>query len=159
MLIPVPPSECARAREAVSGQLDEELSELEEARLDAHLLRCPACREFAAQAAAITAELRRAPLEAVPAPVFMASRRPRVAALSIQAAAVAAVAVAAAGSLVLGRMVGGDTGRPQFTTSARTTAIDSATKAAVEAKLLALLPNAPDPGPRTPGRNGPLVPI
>ena len=35
MLIPVPPSECMRAREAASGRLDDELTELEAARLDA----------------------------------------------------------------------------------------------------------------------------
>lgn len=157
MLIPVPPSECMRAREAVSGRLDEELTELEAARLDVHLRRCPACRTFAAQTAAITAELRRAPLERPPAPAFSARRRSRVAALRMQAAAAAAVAVAATGSLVLGRMVGGGGAGPQFTASAPTSDLATVRQDATEQRLLALLP--PTIRPASVGRNGPVVPL
>ena len=58
MLIPIPPSECVGAREATSRRLDGELSELEAVRLDAHLQRCHACREFAEQAAQTYADPR-----------------------------------------------------------------------------------------------------
>jgi len=137
MLIPVPPSECMRAREAVSGRLDEELSELEAARLDVHLRRCPACREFAAQAAVVTARLRRAPLEPLQVPVFEPRSRSRVRALRTQAAAAAAVAVAAAGALVIGQLVGGSGGgRTEFVGSAPQAVIASAR----EDSVLALLP-------------------
>jgi hypothetical protein len=58
MLTREPPTDCPAAREAVSARVDGELSELEAARLDAHLLRCPDCRRFAAGAAALARELR-----------------------------------------------------------------------------------------------------
>jgi predicted anti-sigma-YlaC factor YlaD len=151
MLIPVPPSECMSAREAVSGRLDEELPELEATRLEAHLRRCPACREYAAAVTALTAELRRAPLEAPPAPVFTMRPR-RLAGLRVSAAA-AAVAVAATGSLVLGRMVGSG-GQPQFTTSASDAT--SIRRDSAEQHLLALLPRSRRVGPL---RNGPIVPL
>ena len=155
MLIPVPPSECMRAREAVSGRLDEELTELEGARLDVHLRRCPACREFAAASAAITAELRRAPLERPIVAAFEPRRRSRVSALRVQAAAAAAVAVAATGSLVLGRVVGSG-GGPQFTSSAPAEGLASAKDDATAQRLLALLPVTHRP---TSVRNGPVVPL
>lgn len=66
MLTPVPPvtpSECVSAGEAASARLDGEVSELDVARLDAHLLACPACRAYAAAIAGVTAEIRAAPLE------------------------------------------------------------------------------------------------
>jgi anti-sigma factor RsiW len=44
--------ECERMREAVSAQLDGELSELEAIRLRTHLDGCDSCREFEAAAAA-----------------------------------------------------------------------------------------------------------
>lgn len=156
MLIPVPPSECMRAREAVSGRLDGELSELEEARLGVHLRRCPACREFAAQAAALADELRRAPLERPAAAIFAPRRRTRVSALRMQAAAAAAVAVAATGSLVLGRMVGGGGGELQFTSSAPAGDVGSARADSAEQRLLALLPRAPR---NVLVRNGGAVPL
>jgi len=155
MLTPVPPSECMRARAAVSGRLDDELTELEAARLDVHLRHCPDCRTFAAQTAAITAELRRAPLEVPLAPAFSPRRRTRVSALRVQVAAVAAVAVAATGSLLLGRMVGTSGRGPGFSASAPTSDLATVRQDAAEQRLLALLPQPSLP--ESSGRTGPIV--
>ncbi len=105
MLTPVPPTACQRAREAVSMQLDGELSELGSARLSAHLRECEACAGYALELAALTTRLRTAPLEQLPAPVALPSRRRRPA-LQLAAAA-AAVVAAAASSLALGHAFSG----------------------------------------------------
>ena len=63
MLTPVPPSDCARAREFASARLDGELAELQAAQLEAHLRSCPECRAYAAGIEVITLGLRAAPLE------------------------------------------------------------------------------------------------
>jgi anti-sigma factor RsiW len=99
MLTPVPPSDCQRAREAVSVQLDGELSELGSARLSAHLRECDACTAYALEVAAIATRLRAAPLERPGVGTALPARRRRV---GLQIAAAAAVAVAAASSLALG---------------------------------------------------------
>jgi predicted anti-sigma-YlaC factor YlaD len=62
MLTPAP-TDCMRAREAASARLDGEASELDAARLDAHLVACPACRAYSAAIVGIAAEIRAAPLE------------------------------------------------------------------------------------------------
>ena len=108
MLTPVPPTACQRAREAVSRQLDGELSELGSARLSAHLRECEACASYALELAALTTRLRTAPLEPLPAPVAPPSRRRRPA-LQLAAAA-AAVVAAAASSLALGHAFSGPGG-------------------------------------------------
>jgi anti-sigma factor RsiW len=54
---------CSRARFWASLRLDDQLSELEAAMLDAHLRSCPSCRAFTAGADQTTADLRSAPLE------------------------------------------------------------------------------------------------
>jgi anti-sigma factor RsiW len=100
MLTPVPPSECQRAREAVSARLDGELSEIGSARLSAHLRGCAACSAYALEVAAVATRLRMAPLEQPSVPVALPARRRRPG-LQIAAAA-AAVLVAAASSLALG---------------------------------------------------------
>jgi len=100
MLTPVPPTKCQRAREALSLQLDGELSELGSARLATHLRECAACAAYAREASAIAGHLRAAPLEQPGAPVVLPARR-RPPSLRIAAAA-AAVLVAAASSLALG---------------------------------------------------------
>jgi predicted anti-sigma-YlaC factor YlaD len=51
---------CERPRFWTSLRLDGELSEIESALLDAHLLRCAGCREVAESFAASTAALRSA---------------------------------------------------------------------------------------------------
>lgn len=147
MLIPVPPSECARAREAASRRLDGELSELEAIGLDVHLRHCPDCRAFAAQTGAITDRLRRAPLESPPAQVFERVRR-RPAATARLKAAVAVLAVVAAGSsFALGRMVGRTASTPVLTIATPAN-LGSAQQDEVEQYLLALLPR--DGRSRTP---------
>lgn len=98
MLTPVPPTDCVRARESVSAQLDGELSELETLRLDLHLRECPACAAWAQHVREATTQLRQAPLElpsvsvALPGP---ARRRTGALALAGAAAAMAAAAAAA----------------------------------------------------------------
>ena len=92
MLTPVPPTACQRAREAVSMQLDGELSELGSARLSAHLRECEACAGYALELAALTTRLRTAPLEQLPAPVALPSRRRRPA-LQLAAAAASSLAL------------------------------------------------------------------
>lgn len=155
MLTPVPRSECVRAREAASGRLDGELTELEAVRLDAHLRRCPACREFAAQTQAFTEELRRAALEPLAGTAFEPRRR--VAGVRRHAAAAAAVAVVAGVSLLLGEMVGSGRGRPTFTSSEPAANVSGVRQDALDQHLLALLPSARRP--RSFIRNGPIVPL
>jgi len=103
MLIPVPPSACMRAREAVSSRLDDELSELDAVRLAVHLQGCAECREYADQAAALTVELRAAPLERPTISAF-APARGRVRAKRLHGALAAAMVVLAAASAGLGRL-------------------------------------------------------
>jgi predicted anti-sigma-YlaC factor YlaD len=97
MLTPVPPSECQRAREDVSAQLDGELSELGSARLANHLRECDACRALALELAAVATRLRAAPLEQPRTGQVVPVRRRRPV---LQLAAVAAAAVAVAASSV-----------------------------------------------------------
>lgn len=99
MLTPVPPSTCQRAREAVSLQLDGELSELGSTRLSAHLRECAACAAYAHEATAIAGRLRAAPLEQPGVAVTLSARRRRPG-LQI-AAAGAAAALAAVSSVAL----------------------------------------------------------
>jgi predicted anti-sigma-YlaC factor YlaD len=61
--VQLPETNCARARESVSAQLDNELPDSEFARLEAHLLVCPDCSAWAEQARAATAQLRATRLE------------------------------------------------------------------------------------------------
>jgi len=100
--MPATPTACLKAREAVSLQLDDELSELGSARLAAHLRRCERCSAYAQELAAVAAGLRAAPLEQPSAPVAMPAQWRRRAPWMPAAAAAAAVAALAAGSLLLG---------------------------------------------------------
>jgi predicted anti-sigma-YlaC factor YlaD len=95
MLTPVPPSDCARARESASARLDGELAELQAAQLEAHLRSCPECRSYAAGIEVIARGLRAAPLVAPSVAVFVPRRRRTG---IIPAAAAAAIVVAVAGS-------------------------------------------------------------
>lgn len=137
MLIPVPPSECVRAREAASRRLDGELSELEATGLDAHLRRCPECRAFTAQTSAITDRLRRAPLESPPAQVFERVRRRPASTARLQAAVAVLAVVAAGSSFALGRMVGRTASTPALTIA---TPANLGQQDEIEQYLLALLP-------------------
>lgn len=92
---------CSEARAYTSIELDEELSELDAARLSAHLDVCPACMRWAERASAVALLLREAELEQ-PARMYQAplrlanirhARAVAGAAASIAALALAVVAV------------------------------------------------------------------
>ena len=102
MLTPIPPTECSRARESMSAQLDLELSELDSARLSAHLRDCLGCTAYALEMGAIAARLRAAALDQPGRPIEL----PRRQRLRVTARAAAAVAVAAGASLALGHALG-----------------------------------------------------
>jgi hypothetical protein len=61
--VQLPETNCARARESVSAQLDNELVDSELDRLEAHLLVCPDCSAWAGQVRELTARLRATSLE------------------------------------------------------------------------------------------------
>jgi predicted anti-sigma-YlaC factor YlaD len=105
MLTPVPQSDCSRAREAASARLDGELTELEGAHLDAHLLGCEECRRFLAEIRAVTRTLRAAALEAPAAPMFAPRRHRPIPGIRVAAAA-AVLAVVTGGSFALGQLIG-----------------------------------------------------
>jgi predicted anti-sigma-YlaC factor YlaD len=56
-------TDCARARESLSAQLDGEPAELDRDRLELHLLVCPACATWAADVQDATRLIREAPFE------------------------------------------------------------------------------------------------
>jgi predicted anti-sigma-YlaC factor YlaD len=91
--------DCDRIREAISAQLDGELSELDAVRLRTHLERCDSCREFEASARFATDALRAAPLEPVTRPVALPTRRRIAISGRIPAAAAAAVLMVAVGGV------------------------------------------------------------
>jgi anti-sigma factor RsiW len=97
--VELPSTNCARAREFLSAQLDGELSEPELDRLETHLLVCPDCVAWAEQVRLVTAQLREATLEEPVEALFALPQRRRTSAM----APVALVAAVAAGLvLVLG---------------------------------------------------------
>lgn len=87
----LPETNCARARESVSAQLDGELLDLDLDRMEAHLLICPDCSEWAERVRNMTAQLRAISFEE-PAERFVLPRRGRTRATG----PVALVATAAA---------------------------------------------------------------
>lgn len=91
--------DCDAARELLSARLDEELSELETALLDAHLGRCADCSAWAKGVDEVTRQLRDAPLE-LPTEHFAPPRRARRRAEPF--AFVAASAAALVSALALG---------------------------------------------------------
>jgi predicted anti-sigma-YlaC factor YlaD len=88
------PTDCARARESLSAQLDDELPELERDRLETHLLLCPECFAWAEQVRDATTCLRGAPLEE-PVGRFVLPRLRRNWRVSSAVAAASAAAVVA----------------------------------------------------------------
>jgi predicted anti-sigma-YlaC factor YlaD len=94
---------CDRAREYSSRSLDGELSDFERALLETHLERCDECRAYATELAEIVTRLRAAPLEALPHPVALPSRR-RSRTRVLQGAAAAAAAVVAATAGLVGSL-------------------------------------------------------
>jgi predicted anti-sigma-YlaC factor YlaD len=128
MSTPVLPSDCVRARESISVQLDSELSELDSARLSAHLEECSACSSHAHEMGEIAAHLRATPLDRPEVEIWLPRRRRTVVlrSASVRVTAAAAVVVvmmmAAALSFVAGHYAatGGSHGsavaRPEVTT-------------------------------------------
>jgi predicted anti-sigma-YlaC factor YlaD len=102
MTIRLHPRSCERAREWASLRLDGELSEFEQALLDAHLERCAPCAAYAGNVTAATEALRRAEPSRMSVPVALPLRR-RVSLRAVSAAAAAAAIVAAVG---LGTLIG-----------------------------------------------------
>jgi predicted anti-sigma-YlaC factor YlaD len=87
-------TDCSRARESLSVQLDGELPELELDRLETHLRICPECSSWAGQVRDITQQLRGAALD-VPAESFVLPQRSRRWAVSSAVALASAAAVVA----------------------------------------------------------------
>jgi len=117
MITPFPARDCAKARESASARLDGELSELEEAQLDAHLHGCPECQTYERRIEAAAGLLRAEPLVQPSLPVIAAvRRRPRLLRLNVAAAAVS-IAVAAASSFAFGHMLGSQSGKLAPTTA------------------------------------------
>jgi predicted anti-sigma-YlaC factor YlaD len=101
----LPSNDCDRLREQVSASLDGELSQLESARLQAHLAGCGSCRAFAATAGAASQLLQAAPLEELQFAVALPSRRRLAAARKLQVAAAAAALTVTVGlSAALGTL-------------------------------------------------------
>jgi anti-sigma factor RsiW len=90
-----PATDCARARESVSAQLDGELPELELDRLETHLFICPACTAWAEEVRDVTWHLRVTVLEE-PAGTFALPRLSRRAWRVSSAVAVASAAAVVA---------------------------------------------------------------
>src|SRR6476619_5777847 len=66
---------CARVREQVSLELDDELSQLEQRMLTAHLERCATCATYADDVRDLTERMRSAPLHTMRRPVVVRRRR------------------------------------------------------------------------------------
>ena len=92
------PRMCERAREWASLRLDGELSELEQALLAAHLVRCESCAVYSGNVATTTEVIRTAELEPLHHPVALPLRRRRIGitARALQASTGAAAVLAAA---------------------------------------------------------------
>jgi predicted anti-sigma-YlaC factor YlaD len=111
---PLPPDDCTRARKAASARLDDELSELEAASLEAHLGGCAECRAYAGEIAELAQRLRFAALEQVPAPMFIPSRHRLLVRGQVAAAAVL-VLLATGSSFVVGQLLGSHGSTPSAT--------------------------------------------
>ena len=95
-------SDCDAVRGQVSAALDGELSEVENARVTAHLGSCSDCRAFAADARATTNLLRASPLDELDFPIVLPSRRLAIARRVQVAAAAAGLAVMVGVSALVG---------------------------------------------------------
>jgi predicted anti-sigma-YlaC factor YlaD len=103
-----PFSDCDRIRGHVSAGLDDELSEVEYARVEAHLGLCADCRAYAADLDGTARVLRAAPLEQLDYDVVLPGRRLAIARrLQVVAAAAALAATVGLSALVGGLGSGG----------------------------------------------------
>jgi predicted anti-sigma-YlaC factor YlaD len=93
---------CDHIRELYSASLDGELSELDSARLHAHLASCTGCSTYAATTASAAKIVRHTPLERPTFPVVIPGRRVAVARKLQVAAAAAAVTVTIGLSVAIG---------------------------------------------------------
>ena len=161
MLTPVPPTDCMLARESASARLDNELSELENARLDAHLRGCAECFAYAEEIGAIAVRLRAAALER-PGRQFILPRRRALSGARMQAAvaaaAVAVVAAVAGSAFTLGNVLA--VHRTPVGAGATGAELVSLRSDATTLRLLAMLPQL-EPAPATrpllrPGQSEPV---
>lgn len=93
--------ECERMRGYASAAVDGELSEVESARLDAHVAVCGPCRGYAAGLRESARLIRQTQLESLDFPIVLPSRRLRLA-RTLQVAAAAATLAAAVGLTTMG---------------------------------------------------------
>ena len=108
-------SNCDDIRELCSASLDGELSEFDDARVQAHLASCLGCSAFAATAAESSRLVRATPLDDLSIRVVMPSRRLAIA-RRLQVAAAAAAVVATVGiSAVVGSVGTAPSQAPQTT--------------------------------------------
>jgi predicted anti-sigma-YlaC factor YlaD len=145
MLNLVPPTDCAEAREAASARLDDELSELEAAGLDVHLLACSDCRAYATAIAGIATQLQTAALEQ-PSPWLGKSHRLR-SRMPVTAAAAAVAAAVIVSSFAVGGLLGAGSA-PKRAVAARTDVL-RLRQDSVQQHLLAMLNSFEAPQPRT----------
>jgi predicted anti-sigma-YlaC factor YlaD len=89
-------SDCEQLRERISVSLDDELSQFERVRVDAHLAVCAGCRAYAADVAGASRVLRTTPLEEPRVP-FVLPRRRLALARKVQLGAAAAAVAATVG--------------------------------------------------------------
>jgi predicted anti-sigma-YlaC factor YlaD len=115
--------DCEQVRGHISVGLDDELSEVEGARVEAHLSSCGACRAFAVDVGGATNILRSAPLEDLGFPIVLPRRRLAV----VRRVPVAAAAAALAVAVGVGALTGGSgSGNTDGLQQARTSAAQSA---------------------------------
>ena len=104
---------CDRIRELYSASLDGELSELDSARLHAHLASCAGCSTYAAATASASRLVRETPLEQPGFPIVIPGRRLAVDRKLQMAAAAAAVAVTVGMSAAVATIGGPSSGSSQ----------------------------------------------
>jgi anti-sigma factor RsiW len=109
-----PDHRCERTRELLSLELDGELSQLDAARLESHLVRCPQCAALKTELTGLTLALRAAPLEQLERPISLPQRM-RWSLRPLQIGAAAAAVAVAAGLAGLSGTIGGHTSQqPHF---------------------------------------------
>lgn len=114
--------DCEQVRGHISVGLDGELSEVEQARVEAHVGFCADCRAFAGGTRKTAYLLRAAPLEDLDFPIALPSRRRAIA----RRIPVAAAAAALAAAVALGALVGGLGSSSSGLRAARSTSAESA---------------------------------